>query len=203
MPRLNVVIGGNGAGKSTWCSHHRDSLPEHFYNPDAVAEGIGGWNRRARQREAGELVARRIREHLEKLESFGFESTYSGRTRPRIVERAKALGYEVDAVFIGTRTAEINVERVAARVTSRTGHAVETTEIHRRWRAAQDNLARTAGSFRRIALWDNSGGTTRRVGLIDATDIPVLAKPTPEWARKLATAIEGIEANAAEARSGS
>ena len=107
-------------------------------------------------------------------------SSGSGRTRPRIVERAKALGYEVDAVFIGTRTAEINVERVAARVTSRTGHGVETTEIHRRWRAAQDNLARTAGSFSRIALWDNSGGTTRRVGHIDATDIPALAKPTPE-----------------------
>ena len=71
------------------------------------------------------------------------------------------------------------------------------------WRAAQANLARTAGSFRRIALWDNSGGTTRRVGHIDATDIPVLAKPTPEWARKLATVIEGTEANAAEARSGS
>ncbi len=123
MPRLTIVIGGNGAGKSTWCSHHRDSLPKHFYNPDVVAEGIGGWNRRARQTRSGrargssnpgtpgEAGGLRVREHV------------LGAHAAPIVERAKALGYEVDAVFIGTRTAEINVERVAARVTSRTGHA--------------------------------------------------------------------------------
>ena len=44
MPKLIIVIGANGAGKSTWCRRHRDQLPEHFYDGDAIAEGLGGWN---------------------------------------------------------------------------------------------------------------------------------------------------------------
>ena len=41
MPQLTIVIGANGAGKSTWCRRHRDRLPEHFYNADSIAEDLG------------------------------------------------------------------------------------------------------------------------------------------------------------------
>jgi predicted ABC-type ATPase len=193
VPRLTIVIGSNGAGKSTWCRNHRDTLPEHFYNPDSIAEGMGDWNSRSRQREAGEFVRRRIKEHLEKKESFGFETTYSGRSSPRIVERAKTLGYEVRAVFIGTRDPEINVERVAARVKSQTGHGVGTSDIRRRWSTAQDNLARTAEAIDRIELLDNSEKSARVLGHINARGQATLLKPTPQWAKHLAANIEEAE----------
>ena len=44
MPALTIVIGGNGAGKSTWCSRNRERLPDHFYDADSLARGLGGWN---------------------------------------------------------------------------------------------------------------------------------------------------------------
>ena len=195
MPRLTIVIGSNGAGKSTWCRNHRDKLPEYFYNPDSIADGMGDWNNRSRQREAGEFVARRMKEHLEKRESFGFESTYSGRSRPRIVERAKKLGYEVQAVFVGTENPEINVERVAARVKNQAGHDVATSDIRRRWSAAQDNLAGTVESIDRIELLDNSGKSARCVGHIDARGRATLLDP-PEWAKRLVADIEELRRTA-------
>ena len=41
---MTIVIGGNGAGKTTWCRQHPHELPEAFYNPDAIAQDLGDWN---------------------------------------------------------------------------------------------------------------------------------------------------------------
>ena len=63
------------AGKSTWCRDHRDELPGDFYDADSIAEGLGDWNSPTKQREARQLVDRAIQRHLDRRESFGFEST--------------------------------------------------------------------------------------------------------------------------------
>lgn len=98
MPELTIVIGANGAGKTTWCNHNRhERLPAAFYNADSIANGLGGWNSPARQEEAREIVDVKIREHLKNNTDFGFESTYSGRSRPDIVRQAKHLGYRTAA----------------------------------------------------------------------------------------------------------
>lgn len=45
MPRLTVVIGGNGSGKTTWTDvpENRAKLPKPFYNADTLAKGLGGY----------------------------------------------------------------------------------------------------------------------------------------------------------------
>lgn len=120
----------------------------------------------------------------------GFESTYSGRSRPRIVRAAASNGYAVRAVFIGTNGAEINIERVRQRVRSGTGHDVPLPEIRRRWSAAQKNLAETAASLGAIDMLDNSHGETRHVARITRSEIRLPATPTPAWARTLIRQIE-------------
>ncbi len=120
IPKMTIMIGGNGAGKTTWCRQHPRELPEAFYNPDAIAQELGDWNNARNQLEAGRIVNAAIQRHLEQREDFGFESTYSGRSRPRIVRAAASNGYAVRAVFIGTNGAEINIERVRQRVRSGT-----------------------------------------------------------------------------------
>ena len=116
MPKLTIVIGGNGAGKSTWCSSQRKHLPKHFYNADSIAGGLGDWNDPDLQKDAREVVDRKIEKHLERKEDFGFESTYSGKSRPSIVKRAAKSGYEVAAIFVGTKSHKINIARVAGSV---------------------------------------------------------------------------------------
>ena len=92
-PRLTVVIGANGAGKTTWARKHRETLPKPFYNADSIAEGLGDANDAALQRVARKLVDERIERDLSAGNTFGFESTYSGRSRPDIVRTAKRLVY--------------------------------------------------------------------------------------------------------------
>jgi len=185
MARLTIVIGGNGAGKTTWCKQHRKELPEKFYNADSIAEGLGDWNSPTAQEEARRLVDERIREHLTKREDFGFESTYSGKSRPSIVVEAKRLGYETRAVLIATESPAINLERVAARVAARTGHDVPDSEVRRRWTASQENLARTAPTIDIVDLVDNSGPKARLIARIRTGRTMRLAKPTPMWAQKI------------------
>ena len=110
--RLTVVIGANGAGKTTWARKHRETLPKPFYNADSIAEGLGDANDAALQRAARKLVDERIERDLGEGNTFGFESTYSGRSRPDIVRTAKRLGYTTRAIFLGTETAAINIRRV-------------------------------------------------------------------------------------------
>ena len=185
MARLTIVIGGNGAGKTTWCRQHRNELPEKFYNADSIAEGLGDWNSPTAQEDARRLVDDRIREHLTKREDFGFESTYSGESRPRVVVEAKRLGYETRAILIAAESPTINLERVAARVAAGTGHDVPDSEVRRRWAASQENLARTAPAIDIVDLIDNSGPKARLIARIDTGRTTRRAKPTPVWAEKI------------------
>ena len=190
MPLMTIVIGANGAGKSTWCRANPSLLPHHFYDADSIAQGLGGYNDPERQREARALVDRRIAEHLGRNENFGFESTYSGVSRPEIVRRANDGGYAVSAFFIGTHNAEINIARVAARVMMRTGHSVPRPEIIRRWAACQENLLRTARQFNEIHVIDNSGGDSWLVARIYGRKVEWVRGDPPEWATTMIASVQ-------------
>lgn len=194
MPQPIIVIGANGAGKTTWCRRHGDLLPEHFYNADTIAEGLGGWNSPAHQRTARDLIDKQVEGHLTRKEDFGFESTYSGRSRPAIIERAGALGYRTTAIFLGTRRPEINNQRVAAHVATRTVHEVPAAEIRRRWATCPGNLARAAHAISYIHMLANSDQTTRRVILIENGREVAQAPTMPEWAYELNERIQAAAA---------
>ena len=194
MARLTIVIGANGAGKSTWCRSNRPELPADFYDADSIAQGLGSYDDPALQLEARKWVDRRIEGHLERGESFGFESTYSGASRPDIVRRARMLGYDVNAVFVGTQSAAINIDRVALRVRHRTGHDVPAAEIVRRWTAVQDNLVKTAPLFANILLLDNSGVRARVIVHVAGQEVVRRTDPLPRWSDDLVARIEGDRA---------
>lgn len=191
MPELTVVIGGNGAGKTTWAAEpaNRAKLPKEFYNADTLARGLGDWNDEKKQREARAIVDGKIEERLKNREDFGFESTYSGRSRPGIVQRAKAAGYKVNAIFVGTKDREINVQRVEARAASGTGHSVAASEIRRRWTAAQENLVKTCRSMDSITVIDNSDergapGNAPEIRIVGGR-VASEQRPLPDWIAKL------------------
>ena len=185
MPKLTIVIGGNGAGKTTGFRRHRDQLPDHFYNADSIAEGFGDWNSPRAQAEARQLVDNRMRGHLANDEDFGFESTYSGSLRPHVVTEAKRLGYQTRAILIVTESAAINAARVAAG----TGHHAPRAEVERRWKASQDNLVRTTPAIDVVDLVDNTGPKARLITCIRDGQPTSPAKPTPEWATKIASRV--------------
>ena len=159
-PRLLIVIGANGAGKTTWTRDHRDRLPKPFYNADSIAEGLGDPNSTKLQAAARRIVDDAIDNDLRAHRSFGFESTYSGTSRPAVVRRAKALGYVVEAVFIGTSHHDINISRVQKRVCTASSKGFDIC-----WRPARDD----SGEYRR----DGDGNTRTgefRLQKLDSAD---------------------------------
>ena len=64
QPQLLVVIGANGAGKSTRARTRRKRLPTRFDNADSIAEGLGDFNDRQLQARAREIVDTAIEEDL-------------------------------------------------------------------------------------------------------------------------------------------
>ena len=110
------------------------------------------------------------------------------------MRRARALGYDVNAVFVGTQSAAINIDRVALRVRHRTGHDVPAAEIVRRWTAVQDNLVRTAQLFANILLLDNSGVRARVVAQVAGQEVVRHTDPLPRWSDDLVARIEGDRA---------
>ncbi|MYA30633.1 MAG: hypothetical protein F4Y31_05295 [Gammaproteobacteria bacterium] len=188
-PWLLAVIGANGAGKSTLCRHFAGALPEPFFDPDRIAQQLGSYDNPADQLAAGRLVADRIGNCLLERRSFGLESTYSGKSRPSLIEMARDNGYAVQALFIGTVTSAINIARVRYRVATRTGHNVPISEIRRRWTASRENLVRTAGAFSRVRLLDSSRGQWTDAG---EWAIGRLVRKPPSalpWARELVSRI--------------
>ena len=192
MPKLTIVIGANGAGKSTWCDQHRARrLPADFYNADSIAQGLGSWNSPRKQRTAREVVDHNIERHLAERSDFGFESTYSGSSRPDIVRRAKQAGSSsmIEAISSWDRFRPEIGRQFAWRWELRhtNGPRRAKKEIHRRWKAAQDNLATTAEHIDLIELLDNSGETRRSAVRIKNGRITDRGSRVPKWAAELAT----------------
>ena len=182
--KLVVIIGANGAGKTTWGQHHRIHLPLPFYNADVIAEGLGDANDPALQARARALVDGQIAERLQLEESFGFESTWSGRSRPAIVRDASGRGYETHGIFLGTAHAAVNIARVRRRVMEG-GHHVAESEIVRRWTAAFENLLAMWDVFDRIHVLDSSTDTVRLVASKKEGRTDGARAALPDWANAI------------------
>ena len=188
-PRLVVIIGANGAGKTTWGRHHRRRLPLEFYNADVIAEGLGDANSPELQVRARALVEGLVAERLGLGDSFGFESTWSGRSRPQIVRDAGTLGYETHGIFLGTAHPALNIARVRRRVIEG-GHHVPESETVRRWTAAFENLLAMWDVFNRIHVLDSSTETVRLVASKKGTRTDAPRDELPDWATAIAARVE-------------
>ena len=183
-------MGANGAGKSTWRREQHAELPRHFYDADAIAQGLGGYDEREHQKAARRVVDQFIEERLERREPFGLETTYSGNARPDLVRRVHGLGYACRAIFLGTKSSHTNTDRIRVRVASQTGHDVDPDEVRRRWQAVRDNLAATRDVFETITVIDS---TTGFVVLFEYANggIRESQADLPEWAVQLRAGIRG------------
>lgn len=139
-----IIAGPNGAGKTTFA---REYLPGeanclHFINADLIAAGLSPFAPERMAMLAGRLMLDRIREAVERGERFAFETTLAGRGYARQIPQWQARGYRVNLIFLKLPTAEMAVERVAARVLQG-GHNILERVIRRRFIAGWRNFQQT------------------------------------------------------------
>jgi predicted ABC-type ATPase len=137
-----VIIGGpNGAGKTTWAFNR---LPpalniREFVNADEIARGLSPLAPESGALAAGRLMLERLNTLVDEHESFAFETTCSGRGHARLIERCRALGYQITLIFLWLSSPDLALARVAQRV-GEGGHSIPKDVIIRRYAAGLRNM---------------------------------------------------------------
>lgn len=139
--RIIIIAGPNGAGKTTFA---RELLPNEascpvFVNADLIAAGLSPFAPEQAALKAGRLMLEAIAEHVQRAESFAFETTLSGLAYARSIPRWQAAGYEVTLIFLTLPNADMAIARVAERV-RQGGHSVPEDVIRRRFAAGYRNF---------------------------------------------------------------
>lgn len=133
-PKLYIIAGCNGAGKTTASYSVLPTMLDcvEFVNADEIAKGLSPFNPDAMAIEAGKLMLKRIDSLLSQHITFAIETTLATRSYKSLVNRAKDAGYEIILLFFWLRSPEMAVERVAKRVREG-GHNIPMETIHRRY----------------------------------------------------------------------
>ena len=134
MPRLYIISGCNGAGKTT-ASY--SLLPEmldckEFVNSDEFAKSLSPFDPSKASIQASRYMLLKIRYLLKRQQDFAVETTLATRTLLKIVKSAQAAGYTVTLLYFWLNSPELAIERVRARVEAG-GHNIPEETIRRRY----------------------------------------------------------------------
>lgn len=133
----------------------------HFVNADLIASGLSP----LRPELAAIPAARMLLGELDRLAAervdFAFETTLSGLTYVRRLQRWKQAGYRVEIVYLRLRSTQLALRRIAARV-RQGGHNVPRADVIRRFSRGWENFQRV---YRPLAdnwaVYDNSSDEPR------------------------------------------
>lgn len=141
MPKLYIVSGCNGSGKTT-ASY--TLLPEmlecaQFVNSDEFAKGLSPYEPEKVPLQASRYMLMKIQYLFRKKKDFGIETTLATRTLLKMVRKAQAEGYFVTVIYFWLDSPERAMERVKARV-EKGGHNIPVETIIRRYYVGLDYL---------------------------------------------------------------
>ena len=134
MPRMYIISGCNGSGKTT-ASY--TLLPElldcsEFVNSDEFAKSFAPFHPETAYVTASRYMLKKLHYLFARREDFCIETTLATRSLIKTVKMAQDQGYFVTVVYLWLRSPEIAIQRVAARVEAG-GHDVAPDVIRRRY----------------------------------------------------------------------
>ena len=143
MPKLYIISGCNGAGKTTASySVLPDMLDcKEFVNADEIAKGLSPFQPEKVAIEAGRIMLHRIKELMKQNNDFAFETTLASKVYKHLVTEAKANGYFVTLLFFWLDSVDLAIDRVKIRV-SQGGHDIPEDTIRRRYVSGIVNLSK-------------------------------------------------------------
>lgn len=179
MSRTIYIIGGpNGAGKTTFAQEFLPFYAEcrNFVNADLIAQGVAPFSPESAAIRAGRLMLKEIQRLSRRGESFGFETTLSGRTYIPLLRTLRRQGYSIELFFLWIPDAELAISRVKGRVLQG-GHHVPAEVVRRRFERSLRNFFL---HYRTMAdpwiLFDNSGDAPRIIASNEGDRIRIIQK---------------------------
>lgn len=154
---LYLFAGVNGVGKSTmYNSQIEEGIKQSIrINTDEIVRTFGDWKNNADQIKAAK-IAIKLRNHcFEEGKSFNEETTLTGKTILKTIDRAKELGYKIYLYYIGIDSPEIAKERVRNRVL-KGGHDISSEVIEKRYYESLENLKKIISKCDYVDIYDNT-----------------------------------------------
>ena len=185
-PQLWILVGGNGAGKSTFHRLALEPLGLPFVNADVLARIVFAEAPEAHSYEAAQLAERQRLQLLEQGLSFCFETVYSHPSKIDFIARAKGLGYQLIMVLIHLESTDLNQARIASRV-SEGGHRVPADKVISRIPRLLDQVRASIPLVDVLRVYDNSSAVDPFVPVFTITNgsLSLDLDPLPAWAAAL------------------
>lgn len=198
-PRILVLAGVNGAGKSSIGGDTLRQAGIDWFDPDAftrrLIEATGSPLADANAAAWQEGV-RRLEAAIAQGEDYAFETTLGGNTIAAKL-RAASTHHDLLVWYCGLDSPERHLARVRLRA-SRGGHDIPEAKIRERWQSSIANLIALLPHIARLQVYDNSRDaepgtpvpTPRLLLKMDAhriswpTDADTL-RDTPDWAKPI------------------
>lgn len=165
MPRLFIISGCNGAGKTTASYTLLPTLLNlnTFVNADEIADELSPGDPEHEAIRASRLMMERVDQLILHGSDLAVETTLATKSLAGVITHAQSQGYKVGIFYFWLRSPDLAVRRVAIRVASG-GHDVPKETIIRRYWHGISNLRNIympiCDSW---VLIDNSSSTAIRI----------------------------------------
>ncbi len=201
-PRIYVLAGVNGSGKSSVAGAQFRANGAGYYNPDEAARALRTSYPGMSQTDANAAAWRRgfrlLSDAIEQRMDFAFETTLGASSIPKKLVEAADKGCEVYVWYAGLATPEQHIARVRARV-KRGGHDIPEAAIRRRFEHSRINLIMLLPKLTALRIIDNSveadpaaGKTPAPMLVLHMNHRKVVASvgstSAPEWAKPILAA---------------
>ena len=153
-----IFAGVNGSGKSTLYKTNflnKDIKNSIRINTDEIVYSFGDWKSSIDQIKAGKIAIQLRNKCFLEEKSFNEETTLTGKTIIKIIDKAKNLDYKIYLYYIGIDNPEIAKERVKNRI-ARGGHGISSNLIEKRYYESLQNLEKILSKCDLIEIYDNS-----------------------------------------------
>jgi len=158
-PRIYVLAGVNGAGKSSVGGAMLEEVGVRFHNPDTAAREFRSKLPEISQEEANGLAwqegRRLLVRAIDEGKDFAFETTLGGNTMASLLEKASAGGTEVRIWYVGLESADLHIARVRARV-GMGGHDIPEAKIRERYARSRMKLIELLPHVAELKVFDNT-----------------------------------------------
>lgn len=182
MSILHLVIGSNGAGKSTFIT--RFLIPLHpglpFVNADEIAKQRWPGEEESRSYEAARIAEATRAHHLAARSPFIAETVFSHPSKVDLVRTAMENGFDVHLHIFMVPEA-LSVRRVLTRVQAG-GHSVPEAKIRERYRRLWDLAAEAIPLTYTTTCYDNSSSSGPAIVARFTDGMPTGAARWPDWA---------------------
>ena len=183
MPEIIIVAGPNGSGKSTLASQLKFEC--EFISADKYEKILLAHitDREKRELKATLIITKEIQSSISSNSSFAFETVFATKTIPSFLKNAKKNGYIITLHYVATDDCEINIARVAKRV-SEGGHDVPRQKIISRYKETLEILPQLIKFVDTAILYDNSNETLQSFLIKEDNQIKIISE-IPKWAEKV------------------